>query len=230
MSNFEQMAKLLIGQIFGSLEVVGVSSNRKNSQIQMFVKCLNHPEMGTYEVLKGNLISGNTRGCIKCGIEKGNTGRKSHGLSSTHDYYTFNRIIQSTKNPYNKFYKNYGGRGIDIDPRYDPDYQNQGKLSAFNNFISDLKELNLFPIPNGLTLDRKDNNKGYWKNNLRLLTNEEQQQNKSNNIVTAYKVKLIREDYNTKKYTQVQLGIKYNIHKQTIWDIVNYKTWKNVII
>jgi len=229
MINFENEAKKLIGTTFGTIEVIGVSKIRRNSQIQMIVKCTKHPEMGSYEVLKGNLISGNTNGCSKCGIEKGNKGHTSHNMSKSHEYYSFNRILQNVKNPNNNSYKNYGGRGIDIDPRYDPLFENQGKVKAFGNFVSDLKELNIFPIPKGFTLDREDNNKGYWKDNLRLATPEEQQQNTRANVVDGNTVKLIREDYKTGRFTQLQLGKKYNIDKQNIWDIVNYKTWKNIV-
>lgn len=154
--------------------------------------------------------------------------RLSHGLSKTHEYYTFNRILNSIKNPNNKSYYRYGGRGIDFDPRYDPEYEKQGKVKAFNNFISDLKELGLYSIPKGYHLDRINNDKGYWKDNVRSVTARENLQNRQCNTVTVEIVKKIRSDYKTGKYSQSELAKKYNCHKQTVYNIVHNNQWSNI--
>lgn len=151
-----------------------------------------------------------------------------HGLSDTHEYYTFNRIVDSIANPDSVFYCRYGGRGLTMDPRYDPKYKDQGKVAAFMNFINDLKELKLFPIPKGMTLDRKNNDIGYWKDNLRVVTQQVNNQNRECNVVTAEIVIKIREEYSRGGITQKALGEKYNCHKQVVWDIVNYKSWNNI--
>ena len=62
-------------------------------------------------------------------------------------------------------YENYGGRGITYDPSWE----------RFETFYADMGE-----CPIDKTLDRKDNNKGYNKENCRWATQSEQQRNKRN--------------------------------------------------
>ena len=67
-------------------------------------------------------------------------------------------------------YKNYGGRGISVDPRWDD----------FWNFVNDMG-----PKPEGAvkySIDRIDNNGNYTKSNCRLATYREQAINKRNTI------------------------------------------------
>jgi hypothetical protein len=68
-------------------------------------------------------------------------------------------------NPANKQFADYGGRGIDMDPRY----------KSFENFLADMGEK-----PEGLTLDRIDNDKGYWPDNLRWADRITQNRNRRN--------------------------------------------------
>lgn len=62
-----------------------------------------------------------------------------------------------------KAYKNYGGRGISVCTRW----------LMFQWFYKDMG-----PRPPGMTLDRKDNDKGYNKANCRWATRSEQERNK----------------------------------------------------
>ena len=88
-------------------------------------------------------------------------------------------------------YHRYGGRGIS--------YQDSWRL--FNNFLADMGER-----PEGTTLDRIDNDKGYCKDNCRWAIIETQSNNKSSNVFITY-------DGETKTLMQWSryTGIKYSL-------------------
>lgn len=69
-------------------------------------------------------------------------------------------------------YINYGAKGITV----------CGRWRSFEYFLSDMGG-----CPEGLTLDRTDNTKGYSPNNCRWATMQEQQRNRGNNVsMTAF--------------------------------------------
>lgn len=68
----------------------------------------------------------------------------------------------------NKSYKNYGARGIGVDPSW----------LLFENFYRDMGE----PENKNLSLDRINNNGNYEKNNCKWSTSNEQQRNRRTTI------------------------------------------------
>jgi len=67
------------------------------------------------------------------------------------------------ENPRHPSYPRYGGRGIRICARW----------HVFENFLQDMGER-----PPGLSIDRIDNDLGYFKENCRWATRSEQMKNK----------------------------------------------------
>ena len=68
--------------------------------------------------------------------------------------------------------------------RTDPDYVGVtvcSRWSDFRNFLEDMGER-----PEGLTLDRLSNKKGYFKSNCRWATQKEQANNKTNNVLIKF--------------------------------------------
>ena len=82
----------------------------------------------------------------------------------TPTYHSWQAMKQRCNNPSNPSYKRYGGRGITYVKRWE----------EFENFLSDMGER-----PEGTTIGRKDNNKGYSKNNCRWESSREQHRNKT---------------------------------------------------
>jgi hypothetical protein len=94
-----------------------------------------------------------------------------HNDYKTYEYRKWLNIKQLCDNPKNNRYKDYGGRGIDYDIRFENDYK------IFKQDLIDTIGLR----PNSkYSLDRINNNKGYYKNNWKWSTSSEQQFNRRN--------------------------------------------------
>jgi len=87
-----------------------------------------------------------------------------HGFSGSPTYFSWGGMIQRCNNPNYTHYDRYGGRGITVCDRW----------LDFTNFLADMGER-----PNGLTLDRVDNDDGYSPKNCRRATRKEQSNNRS---------------------------------------------------
>ncbi len=113
--------------------------------------------------------SGNTKscGCLHIKIVKGNQYALKHGHKSknrvTATYHSWYNMISRCKNPNYTNFKYWGGKGIDV----------CNEWLIFSNFLKDMGIR-----PKGKTLDRADGNKGYYKNNCRWATRQEQNENR----------------------------------------------------
>lgn len=79
-------------------------------------------------------------------------------------YWRWGAMIQRCENPKNKFFYNYGARGINVCPKW---------RQSFENFLIDMG----MP-PDNMTLERKDNNKGYLKKNCYWASRQNQALNR----------------------------------------------------
>jgi hypothetical protein len=94
----------------------------------------------------------------------------THGMYGTPVNSVWNSMLDRCRNPNNHAYASYGERGITVCKRW----------LKFENFYADMGE------PNGLTLERINNERGYSKANCKWATWKEQANNRRTNL--AYKV------------------------------------------
>lgn len=105
---------------------------------------------------------------VACGCLKGTTGT-THGMSKHPAYAVWRSMIDRCRLPTHPAWKNYGGRGIEVCPRW----------HTFSNFWTDMGPT----YQSGLTLDRKDNDSDYTPENCRWVTRMAQARNQRRNVV-----------------------------------------------
>lgn len=113
---------------------------------------------------RASVKSGHTKSCGCFKNKKSSDRFTTHGRSRTSEYHTWQAMIQRCANIKNKKWEHYGGRGISVCEEWT------------NDFYSFYKDMG--PRPIGMSLDRIDNNKGYYKDNCRWATIEIQNTNK----------------------------------------------------
>ena len=102
-------------------------------------------------------------------------------------------MIDRTGNPNHEAYDHYGGRGIKVCERW----------LDFANFFSDMGER-----PEGTSIDRIDNDLGYFKENCKWSTQLEQNHNKSSNVLLTH---------NGKTQDITQWALEIGVNRQTLF-------------
>nr|DAH21853.1 MAG TPA: PROTEIN/DNA Complex catalytic motif, Helix-turn-helix DNA [Caudoviricetes sp.] len=156
----------LTGQKFGRLTVIERCERpkgRKSKEAFWLCKC----DCGNESTLSGyELRSGNTKSCGCYHKERTSQLHLKHGYYGTRLYRIYYKMKERCYKPSNDNYKYYGGLGITICDEWLNDFSAFAKWSIENGYDEKL------------TIDRKDNTKGYSPDNCRWITIQEQQRNR----------------------------------------------------
>lgn len=126
---------------------------------------------GSAHVRRSELLRGVVKSCGCLSRELSVKRLKTHGLSDTPTYESHQNMIKRCYSPLARNYKDYGSRGI-------------GVCDSWHNFEGFLADMGL--CPTGLTLERKDSNLGYSKDNCVWASQKVQQNNRRNNTKITF--------------------------------------------
>lgn len=147
------------GQRFGRLTVLSYAGTRYGfRQWNCICDCGNE-----YVTAGFRLRHRKTRECRNCAYDQ----IRTHGQHKTRTYRTWIAMRNRCQSETSKAYANYGRRGISFCKRW----------QKFENFLEDMGE-----APEGLSIDRINNNGNYEPGNCRWSTRKEQCRNKRNNV------------------------------------------------
>lgn len=163
----------MTGRKYGRLTVISKNGKTKDGRTTWYCSC----KCGGTAVVSGKMLrSGTTKscGCLfrEMMSKTKSTHRHTTGGRFSKTYYTWTGMLTRCTNKNSTSWLHYGGRGITVCDAW----------KVFENFLADMGER-----PEGKTLDRVDNNLGYFKENCRWASNTEQRRNRrGNNTITAF--------------------------------------------
>jgi hypothetical protein len=172
--------------------------------------------MNVKEIVDSNVRNGHTK---SCGCLLSETSRLpkniTHGKSYSSIYSRWRGMINRCTNPNNRKYPLYGGRGITVCDEW----------MTFENFYRDMGD-----PERGTSIDRIDNNKGYFKENCRWATIVEQNTNRRGTLFNKDSVRYIRKKYAEDKntYSTKWLANKFNASIRAIRHILNRTRWSHI--
>jgi hypothetical protein len=159
----------MIGQIFGRLTVLTRGTSDKNGNSRWVCQC----ECGKETTVLGwALRKGRTKSCGCYGEEYRNTlMRKADEERRNYTKKSWTAMIGRCTNPKYPNYDRYGGKGIAVCDRW---RFGESDKTGWICFFEDMG-----PKPTGCSIDRINNDKGYFLENCRWATRQEQLANRA---------------------------------------------------
>lgn len=197
-----------LGLKFGKLIVIARDQNPPPNSNRSYWIC--QCECGNQTSVRcDHLRTGNT---TSCGCSHWDH-KITHGMYKTKEYKIWKWIKSRCYSKNDNAYNDYGGRGIIMSDEW---------KNSFENFYKDMGPK---PFPEA-SIERKDVNKGYNKDNCIWIHKNEQQRNtRRTRIKNMDQANLIRNLYETGKFTQKQIAEFYNVSEGCIAGIIKNRNW-----
>jgi hypothetical protein len=122
-------------------------------------------------------------------------------------------MIQRCKNPKNKRYKDYGGRGISV-------------VSDWLDFEVFYKDIG-HKIKKGFSLERIDNNLSYSKENCTCILTSKQVRNQRRTVFNKEKVLLVRKLYSQGQSVK-SISHDLSINLSTLENVIYRQNWTDI--
>lgn len=175
----------ITGQVFGRLTAIKRAETRIDGtsryRSMWWVRC----SCGTEKMVCLDHLNNKSKGVRSCGclaVESLKTRCLTHGMTRTSTYRSWSHAKGRCETPTDPKYYCYGARGIKMCERWS---------SSFANFFADMGSK-----PDGLTLERKDVNKGYSPDNCIWASAHVQARSRSDNVIVLHAGKsMVLMDY-----------------------------------
>ena len=135
-----------------------------------------------------------------------------HGKRKTKTFGVWWQMIQRCRNPNHQAWSRYGGRGIVVCERW----------KEFANFLEDMGE-----APEGLTLERRNNDGGYEPGNCRWATRRDQQRNRRSSKLAFEDVVFIWIEITENGAGNDHMAKKFGCSERLIDSIRRRRTWQD---
>lgn len=195
----------LTRQKFGRLTAIKFSGyRRRGSQLLRTWECICECDGKKILVTAVDLCSGHVKSC-GC-LHHGHTRNEKRSPT----YSSWGAMRQRCLNPRHVAFNRYAGRGITITERW----------NKFAAFLEDMGER-----PVGTTLERKNNDFGYFKENCKWAPRDEQNQNTRSNKLTFNQASEIALRA-LRGETHQSIAADFKLSPTSVTSIANGQTWK----
>ena len=181
--------KDLTGQTFGRLTALHITGQDRLTNAIWHCRCVCGKSA---DVNRRQLVSGGTMSCGCLRTERLVAMNKTHGMTKTPLAQVWSNMMRRCYDSKNKAFKFYGAKGISVCPEW----------HRLEGFLSDMQA----SFQPGLWLDRISSKGNYEPKNCRWATVEEQQNNRSDNVIL---------DTPLGKMTQAQAARAFGIPRST---------------